>query len=313
MSVQLVLFPQTGTSNELMVDALDFSTMQYATNHDHSTSGSMYWWLIFNTSAPTPGSWRRFRNTINGTTELPEGTGGTLILDSNSIATSAGTLSGVYQRLSGLTVGQSYQLTINLTPLEGSVSYLIISAWSAITGYSAQSFSTNTSQITYTWNALSITDTIFIGYRNNTGDDLVILDMSVLHPAIEYYQGQVICDLYEDEEIPLTLSVDNFKNVAEKIQSYSKDFNLPATKRNNKLFSNLFQITRTVANPYDFNPYITTRAVLKQDGIILFDGSLRLIDIQDKDGEISYNVNLYAQTIALADTLKLLMILILMN
>ena len=94
------------------------------------------------------------------------------------------------------------------------------------------------------------------------------------------------------------------KSVAEKIQSYSKDFNLPATKRNNQIFGNIFEITRTVANPYDFNPYVRTRAVLKQDGIILFDGALRLIDIQDREGEISYNVNLYAQTIALADTLK---------
>ena len=32
--------------------------------------------------------------------------------------------------------------------------------------------------------------------------------------------GQVICDLYEDEAIPLTLSIDDFKNVAEKTQSY---------------------------------------------------------------------------------------------
>jgi hypothetical protein len=37
---------------------------------------------------------------------------------------------------------------------------------------------------------------------------------------------------------------------------------------------------------------------------MLFDGFLKLIDIQDREGEISYNVNLYAQTIALADTLK---------
>ena len=304
MSIQLVLFPQTGTSNELMVDALDFSTVDFATNHDTTTSGSVFQHLIFNESTPNVGSWRRFRWTTNGTTALPDGTAGTLVLDSNSVASSAGTFSGVYQRLSGLTVGQSYELTINLTPLAGPLSTLTISAWSASTGYPSQTFSTNVSQVTFTWNALSITDTIFIGYRNNTGDKLTILDMSVLHPATEYLQGQVICDLYEDEEIPLTLSVDNFKNVAEKIQSYSKDFNLPATKRNNKIFSNLFQITRTVANPYDFNPYITTRAVLKQDGIILFDGSLRLIDIQDREGEISYNVNLYAQTIALADDLK---------
>ena len=33
-------------------------------------------------------------------------------------------------------------------------------------------------------------------------------------------------------------------------------------------------------------------------------GYLRLIDVKDKEGEISYNVNLYSEVIALADKLK---------
>ena len=55
--------------------------------------------------------------------------------------------------------------------------------------------------------------------------------------------GQVICDLYEEEAIPLSLSIDDFKNVAEKTQSYSKDFHLPNTKRNNKIFGHIFEVT----------------------------------------------------------------------
>ena len=43
--------------------------------------------------------------------------------------------------------------------------------------------------------------------------------------------GSVICDLYEDEDIPLTLSVDNFKNVAEKVQSYSKGVFITCNKK----------------------------------------------------------------------------------
>jgi len=117
------------------------------------------------------------------------------------------------------------------------------------------------------------------------------------------FEGQVICDLYEDEDIPLTLSVDNFKNVAEKVQSYSKSFNLPATKRNNQIFTNLFEVTM-VQDAFSFNPYIQTPCVLKQNGFILFEGYLRLIDIQDKEAEISYNVNLYSEVIALKDVLE---------
>ena len=127
----------------------------------------------------------------------------------------------------------------------------------------------------------------------------------MLH-QLQYLQicktGQVICDLYEDEDIPLSLSVDDFKNVAEKVQSYSKAFNLPATKRNNQIFDNIFEITRTDTG-LNFNPYKKTKCILKQDGFLLFEGYLRMIDISDKEGEISYNVNLYSEVVALADVL----------
>ena len=86
------------------------------------------------------------------------------------------------------------------------------------------------------------------------------------------------------------------------MQSYSKAFNLPATKRNNQIFDNIFEITRTDTG-LNFNPYKRTKAILKQDGFLLFEGYLRMLDISDKSGEISYNVNLYSEVIALADLL----------
>ena len=115
--------------------------------------------------------------------------------------------------------------------------------------------------------------------------------------------GQVILDLYEEEDIPLTLSVEDFKNVAENVASYSKAFNLPATKRNNKAFDSIFEITRDYKGII-FNPYQKTECILKQDGFLLFKGYLRLLDVTDKLGEISYNVNLYSEVVALADILK---------
>ena len=36
-------------------------------------------------------------------------------------------------------------------------------------------------------------------------------------------------DLFEDEKIALTLNVDDIRTVSDKIGSYSKDFDLPAT------------------------------------------------------------------------------------
>jgi hypothetical protein len=65
----------------------------------------------------------------------------------------------------------------------------------------------------------------------------------------------------------------------------------------------MFEITRA-DDGLIFNPYVKTKCVLKEDGFMLFEGYLRLIDIKDKEGEISYNVNLYSEVIALADILK---------
>ena len=152
---------------------------------------------------------------------------------------------------------------------------------------------------------------LFITYTNNVNSSILIATVSVqeapgtVDPTFtDLIDGQVICDLYEEETIPLTLSVDNFANVAEKPQSYSKDFDLPNTKRNNKIFTHIFEVTKVINTTYDFNPYAKTRAILKEDGVVIFDGFLRLIEIKDQQGEISYNVNLFSQPISFADTLK---------
>ena len=296
MSIQLVLHPQGNSPNQIIVDGVNFFGVNNATNYSTTSSFTD----IMSNAYPTiPNTWYKFINTSLGTPTVAAGTGGKLLL-SSVVSSSPGTQCGVYQQLSGLVVGESYTLTIDLTSASGNV---LVSVYNGQIG-STQTFSATTSQITANFTALSENDTIFITYQNTSVNILGIDKLTLTGKVENGVLGQVICDLYEDEEIPLTLSIDDFKNVAEKIQSYSKDFNLPATKRNNQIFGNIFEITRTVANPYDFNPYVRTRAVLKQDGIILFDGALRLIDIQDREGEISYNVNLYAQTIALADTLK---------
>jgi hypothetical protein len=151
----------------------------------------------------------------------------------------------------------------------------------------------------------------FYSSNQGTGEYLGIRKLSIREApetiiTTEVNDGKVICDLYEDETIPLTLSIDDFKNAAESVQSYSKAFDLPATKRNNKIFENIFDITRLTQGgaPYEkWNPYMITQAELKEDGYTIFKGFLRLIDITTKEGETSYNVNLYSDPVILAEVL----------
>ena len=314
MSVQLILYPQNydgqfnsiaSVSNEFVVDGLNFNTINTSGSYDSSTSGNVILDVLTNQPPLILNSWYRFRSTALGTPDLPVETSGNLVLESAV----GGSLSGVYQRLSNLVVGTAYEMVIDIdqTSAAGDV---FTGAFNGTNMILQPSDSASNSQITFTWTAATVNDTIVISYLNFVNDTISISKISVspqgLTPTTIYTDledGQVICDLYEDEDIPLSLSVDDFKNVAEKVQSYSKAFNLPATKRNNLIFDNIFEITRTDTG-INFNPYKRTQCVLKQDGFILFEGYLRLIDISDKEGEISYNINLYSEVVALADVLK---------
>ena len=284
MSVQLIVFPQyfdgtgplSSPSSELVVDGIDFDTVNLSSS-TQSISGPLpqdfvdTYTFVSLVSLFAVNTWYRFSGVAS-------------------------------QRLSSLIFGATYDLTLNIT---SNSTNLVIYQYKANSLKSTHTV-TGTGLQTISFNAHSTSDVIVIYSVNSTAViEKISCNISLSTPSgvfTDLSNGQVICDLYEDEDIPLSLSVDDFKNVAEKVQSYSKAFNLPATKRNNQIFDNIFEVTRT-DNGINFNAYKKTKAILKQDGFLLFEGYLRLIDIQDKQGEISYNVNLYSEVIALADVL----------
>ena len=307
MSTQLILYPQsyqgvTNSLNQFVIDGINFTSINASTSY---STASLFDTHLTTTPPGSVNTWYRWINTSSGTPAYPLETGGNLVI--NAVAPDS--ISGVYQELSSLTVGASYTLTVNFTSVTGILNLRVYNG-STLGLIVAPLLTTTASQQTLAFTAQSTNDIIAILYYNTGATDLTISSISVMPTAsspseiyADLQDGQVICDLYQEEDIPLTLSVDDFKNVAEKVQSYSKDFNLPATKRNNQIFNNIFEITRA-DDGLIFNPYTKTQCVLKQDGFILFEGYLRLIDVKDKEGEISYNVNLYSEVIALADTLK---------
>jgi hypothetical protein len=314
MSVQLILYPQTyegqynsisANANEFVVNGINFSNLSTSSSYDTALTGTASLVAALTNQPAVTNTWVRYRSTAAGTPALPTNTSNNVEFNSGAFSSR----SGIYQKLSNLVIGQLYNITINVsTTGTGFIVTNIYNGTSLVTG---QNFNATTSTITGTFTATSATNTLVVSYTNSIATSVIVSDISVLPSGIQpsgaiqlLEDGQVILDLYEDENIPLTLSVDDFKNVAEKVQSYSKAFNLPATKRNNQIFENLFELTRSAQNFLTFNPYAKTKSVLKQDGFTLFEGYLRVLDIQDKEGEISYNVNLYSEVISFADTLK---------
>jgi len=322
MSVQLIVYPQSydGVYNSTSYPI----TINYIVNGGAFTGlNSTSLWsyngvqtdvqqqAVINQPATIPNTWYRY-HTSGGpyyyNISAPQVVSGSVYL-SGAYVTDPNH-SGIYQKLSNLTIGVNYTIIVEFgTSDHGDFWFKMYDD----TGFEFQSqywspaVGTMTENFTYTGGGVTVAfdwDGSEYG-KSCLVDSVKIVD--TLNPQNLVYtdvaDGQVICDLYEDEDIPLTLSVDDFKNVAEKVQSYSKAFNLPATKRNNLIFDNIFEVTRTDTG-LNFNPYVKTQCVLKQDGFLLFEGYLRLIDISDKEGEISYNVNLYSEVVALKDILE---------
>ena len=312
MSVQLIVYPQnyegfsnsTNIANAVLVDGINFSTVNASTSFFvGQPNGSQEAINFYNPTLPV-NTWKRYKVGSSGISA----SGGSL-----SIAILGSTnQQGILQKLSNLTIGGIYNIDIDCTLLING-NFFNLSIFSGTVLQSIQPFPITGSgtTISFQFTANSTEDTIVIGGKFGTGN-LIASNISISTAKIQpsgaiqiLGDGQVILDLYEDEDLPLTLSVDDFKNVAEQVQSYSKAFNLPATKRNNRIFNHIFEITREVGiNSLLFNPYKKTKCVLKQDGFILFEGYLRMLNITDKEGEISYDVNLYSEVIALADILE---------
>tara|TARA_R100000664_G_C2758808_1_gene148034 strand:- start:801 stop:3716 length:2916 start_codon:yes stop_codon:yes gene_type:complete len=222
---------------------------------------------------------------------------------------------GVYTTVTGLTIGQNYQLVIShYSPPHTDGGSFLIGSSDLPNSIGAGTTLNIVNQNSTGLNNFVATQTdmlLFVTYINDIDSNIEIQKISIretpgtVDPTYDdLNDGQVICDLYEEETLPLTLSVDNFTNATEKIQSYSKDFDLPNTKRNNRIFTHIFDVSKVITSTYDFNPYAMTRAVVKENGVLIFDGFLKLLEIKTDKEQISYNVNLFSSGIALADSLK---------
>ncbi len=321
MSVQLILYPQNYEGQYSAISTPFFT--EYVSDYSFNIgtlgtgfSGSASTQAQILSSIPAPiNVWQQFNTTGGlGSADAASVGSGKITIDCADSGTSS--FSGIYQLISNLTIGSTY--IVKVQRLAGTTGLTAIGLSSPFTNNGVlytpilnAGLPATVGTHTFTFTATETEQVFIITYGNNDNTKLEIGEVSIKEslgsaPTTDVFKdGQVICDLYNESNIPLSLSVDDFKNIHEKKQSFSKPFKLPATKRNNKIFTSLFDVTKSVKDDvFSFNPYKKTKAILKEDGYTIFDGYLTLIDVVDKQNEISYNVNLYGETITLADKLK---------
>lgn len=109
-------------------------------------------------------------------------------------------------------------------------------------------------------------------------------------------------DILNSIDVDFTYSVADLSDIERRNTSFSKTIILPSTTRNQKLFGNIFDIS--VENEYihiepnilsNFNPSKQALAQIYLDNVKIFDGVLRLIKINNKNGDITYEVNVFGK------------------
>ena len=114
-----------------------------------------------------------------------------------------------------------------------------------------------------------------------------------------YIEGQRV-DLFDDESVVLTQTIQNVKDVQKVFTDYSKTFTLPATKENNKIFKHYYN--NSITNGFDGRSRVN--ATLELNHLKFKKGKIKLEGVDLKNNlPSSYKVRFTGNTVTLKDLL----------
>ena len=115
-----------------------------------------------------------------------------------------------------------------------------------------------------------------------------------------YIEGQRV-DLFEDETVSITETIQNVRDVGKIFTDFTKDFNLPASKTNNQIFKHYYNFD--ILNGFDARKKVS--ATLELNLTPYKKGRLKLQGVDIKNGVASsYKVVFYGDTVEIKDLLK---------
>ena len=119
---------------------------------------------------------------------------------------------------------------------------------------------------------------------------------------VQIYIGNVKLDLFEDENIVLTSSIQNSKDIGKIFTDFTQSFSVPASATNNKAFKHYYK--PDIASGYDFDARIKADAIMELNHATFRIGKLRLDGVQLKQGQpSSYKITFFGSTVTLTDLL----------
>ena len=114
-----------------------------------------------------------------------------------------------------------------------------------------------------------------------------------------YIEGQRV-DLFEDESVVLTQTIQNVKDVQKVFTDYSKTFSVPATKNNNSIFKHYYK--NSITNGFDARK--RKSANLELNFLEFREGKIKLEGVDLRDSvPYCYKVRFTGNTVTLKDLL----------
>jgi hypothetical protein len=112
-----------------------------------------------------------------------------------------------------------------------------------------------------------------------------------------YIQGTRV-DMFDDESVSITQTIKNVRDIEKVFTSFTKQFTLPASKTNNKLFKHYYNFD--IVDGFDGRKKVAANIELNY--IPFKNGKLKLDGVEMKDNKpFSYKVIFYGDTVSLRD------------
>ena len=115
---------------------------------------------------------------------------------------------------------------------------------------------------------------------------------------LQLYIGSERVDLFNDESISITQSIQNVRDIEKIFTSFSKTFSIPASKKNNTIFKHFYNFD--IVNGFDAR--LKVNATLEINNLPFQKGKLKLEGTNLKNNTIhTYRVTFFGSTVELKD------------
>ena len=121
---------------------------------------------------------------------------------------------------------------------------------------------------------------------------------------LQLYIQDTRVDLFKDETVSLTDTIQNVKDIAKIFTTFTKTFTLPASQVNNKLFKHYynFDILDTTLTKSAFDARIKVAARIELNLVPFKDGKIKLEGVDMKNNQpYAYRVTFFGNTVDLKD------------